>query len=281
MEVVKQSLTHGLRLEVCMNPTHASIFFLDIVGFTTLTETTPLHVLVPSLAEFFEWLSDIIVCNYGTIDKYIGDCVMAIWNAPHRVPDHEYHACCAALQCVSHIKTPRGARVSLRGRIGLESGPVYAGMFGSRHRMNYTVVGDAVNLASRLEGLNKEYNTDILIGPKMFEAVAGRFHARKIPGVAVKGKAEKLTVYELVPEEQVGIPLRTWSTDGTFPIEGELERERRVSMGDAGTVDAPASPVTPLPHEVSAGWSETPFENDLRVRSFPYDLPGLSTQVEE
>uniref|UniRef100_A0A7S4D063 Guanylate cyclase domain-containing protein n=1 Tax=Eutreptiella gymnastica TaxID=73025 RepID=A0A7S4D063_9EUGL len=199
MEVVQKSLQDKVNVHVSMTPTIASIFFLDIANFTTLTENTETALLVESITAFFDEISSIIVQNQGVVDKYIGDCVMAFWNTPHKILDHEFLACNAALQSAQSMEEPipDSPYLRLRGRMGLETGPVYAGMFGSPHRMNYTVVGDVVNVASRLEGLNKEFGTTILVGPRMYDVVSNRLHARALSPVNVKGKAEKMQVYEL------------------------------------------------------------------------------------
>ena len=140
-QVVKHSLAHGSPIELSMTPTQATIFFLDIESFTRLTETTHTRYLVDNLTLFFERLSNIIVQHRGFIDKYIGDSIMAIWNTPDRLLDHEFQACRAALECLEAAKTPHPGMLLLRARVGMETGPVYAGIFGSLHRMNYTVVG--------------------------------------------------------------------------------------------------------------------------------------------
>eukprot|EP00667_Euglena_gracilis_P006577 EG_transcript_6631 len=143
--VVQRSLRLGESIVMSMVPAQASIMFLDIKDFTSLTEAMEIGKLVSSVAAFFERLSDIVVSHNGVIDKYIGDCLMAFWNMPQSDPHHQLHACQAALACSQAMDHPHPDVLPLTGRIGLEAGPVYAGLFGSRHRMNYTVVGDVVN----------------------------------------------------------------------------------------------------------------------------------------
>eukprot|EP00667_Euglena_gracilis_P001575 EG_transcript_1575 len=195
---VKRSLRLGEPILMSMTPTEASIMFLDIQNFTKHTENTEISFLVTSVAAFFERLSAIVVAHCGVIDKYIGDCMMAFWNTPQLDPHHSLHACQAALACVTAMNDPCPDLLPLTGRIGLEAGPVYAGLFGSPHRMNYTVVGDVVNVASRLEALNKECGTRVLLGPFIHAAVADRVVARRLPPMDVRGKAQKLVLHELL-----------------------------------------------------------------------------------
>eukprot|EP00667_Euglena_gracilis_P001910 EG_transcript_1910 len=253
VEVLQPCLKSGTPVGFSMVPTAATVFFLDIENFTNLTESTDAAQLVESIGAFFEELSSIIVRRRGVIDKYIGktrisgrqspgpspagDCVMAFWNAPSPVKDHEYHACRAALECADWMVHRQGGSLRLSGRMGLEAGQVHAGIFGSRHRMNYTVVGDVVNVASRLEGLNKERKTRILIGPQLHAAVERRVVTRRLDGVYLKGKAMGMSVYELLrlvdpdgPEVASSGPdtVMTWHTPGgvtTAPEEDEEEEE--------------------------------------------------------
>eukprot|EP00667_Euglena_gracilis_P002386 EG_transcript_2386 len=198
VEVLQPCLQQGTPVALSMVPTSATVFFLDVEDFTHLTETLGAAQLVLSIGVFFEELSTIVVRRSGVIDKYIGDCLMAFWNTPSPVEDHEYAACRAALECADWMAHGQKSPIRLTGRIGLESGPVHAGIFGSRHRMNYTVVGDVVNVASRLEGLNKEHRTRILIGPQLYAAVAQRVVTRRLERVVLKGKAAEMNVYELL-----------------------------------------------------------------------------------
>eukprot|EP00668_Euglena_longa_P004076 GGOE01004780.1.p1 GENE.GGOE01004780.1~~GGOE01004780.1.p1 ORF type:complete len:721 (+),score=171.63 GGOE01004780.1:29-2191(+) len=196
--VVRQSLKLGENITMSMTPTEASVLFLDIQNFTSLTESTETRHLVTSVAAFFERLSDVIVSHNGVIDKYIGDCIMAFWNTPLHDYGHQLHACQAALACLLAMEEQPPDLLPLKGRIGLEAGPVYAGLFGSKHRMNYTVVGDVVNVASRLESLNKQHNTRILLGPIIYIAVAEQVITRQLPPTDIRGKAERLVLYELL-----------------------------------------------------------------------------------
>ena len=143
-----------------------TILFADIAGFTGLSERLGDRI-VPLLSSYLDTMSREVSSHGGTIDKFIGDAVMAFWGAPAANPDHAADACRAALACQRALLESGltdDAGQPLRVRIGLNSGDVLVGNIGSELRLNYTVIGDAVNVASRLEGANKEYGTDIIIG---------------------------------------------------------------------------------------------------------------------
>src|SRR3989442_10125853 len=136
----------------------------------------------------------------GTIDKFIGDAVMAFWGAPAANADHAVDACRAALACQEALRQSKladdGGR-PLKVRIGINSGAVLVGNIGSEFRLNYTVIGDAVNVASRLEGVNKQYGTQIIIGEETRRLAGDRIRVRELDRLAVYGRAAGLQIYEL------------------------------------------------------------------------------------
>jgi adenylate cyclase len=162
-------------------------------------------VLVAALGEYFERMSHEILAKQGTVDKYIGDAVMAFWGAPHVQDAHALLACRAALAMRDALREMQ-KRLSADGkplieaRIGINTGVALVGNIGSPSRMNYTAMGDAVNLASRLEGLNKVYGTTIAVGETTALLVRGEMELRPLDFVAVKGKARAILVYELLGE---------------------------------------------------------------------------------
>lgn len=183
-----------------------TIHFSDIEGFTTVSESLKPEELVDLLAEYLGEMSRIIAEEKGTVDKYIGDAVMAFWGAPQPVPNHAVHAAHAALKCQARLvelenKWRSEGKPVFRCRIGLNTGEIIVGNMGSAERLNYTVIGDAVNLASRLEGINKYYGTRIMLGETTQKLVADSFVTRLLDFVAVKGKNEAIRIYELVGEK--------------------------------------------------------------------------------
>lgn len=183
-----------------------TVHFSDIEGFTTVSESLKPEELVELLAEYLGEMSRIIAEESGTVDKYIGDAVMAFWGAPQPVTDHAVKAARAALRCQVRLveleaKWQAEGRPVFRARIGLNTGEIIVGNMGSAERLNYTVIGDAVNLASRLEGINKYYDTRIIVGEKTQELIRNQFVTRLLDFVAVKGKNEAIRIYELVGDK--------------------------------------------------------------------------------
>lgn len=180
-----------------------TIFFSDIVGFTEIAEGLDPSVLVEHLREYFGAMSAEIVTTGGTVDKYIGDAVMAFWGAPHPNPQHALAACTAALHCQATLRQLRpqwqeAGRPLFKAKIGLHTGEVVVGNIGSEARLNYTVIGDAVNLASRLENLNRHYGTEIIISERTFVAAKAGIVVRLLDWVSVKGRTAVVPIYELL-----------------------------------------------------------------------------------
>ena len=181
-----------------------SIMFSDIKGFTSVAETLTPNQLAQVLGLYLEELSRIIQQETdGTIDKYIGDAIMTIWNAPEPVPEHPKMACLAALRCCEAAaalgRTPEWRELpAFQTRFGLHCSTALVGHFGARDRMNYTAIGDAINLASRLETLNKQYGTSIIASESIVARAHQAFDFRLLDIVAVKGKSQAIKVYELL-----------------------------------------------------------------------------------
>ncbi len=169
-----------------------TLFFSDIADFTSISERMTPTKLVTDLNEYLTHVTRIILENDGTLDKYIGDAVMAFWGAPLSIADHEAKAILASLEIQNKLTDfPRFVT-----RIGIHTGPVVVGNIGSEQRFNYTAIGDTVNLASRLEGLNKKFGTRILISETAYNRAQEIVYAREVGRVRVKGRAEPIGVYE-------------------------------------------------------------------------------------
>jgi len=201
--LVKQLIASKAGAELGGEKRRLTMMFTDIEGFTTISESLPTEVLLQHISEYLDALTTIILGQSGTVDKYIGDAIMSFWGAPIADPNHEEHACRAALLCVRELRKlnaqwAKQGKPELHTRFGISSGEVSVGNMGSRERMNYTVLGDAVNLASRLEGVNKYYGTRIIVGADTHEVVQQRFLMRPIDVVAVKGKTNGVPIYELL-----------------------------------------------------------------------------------
>ncbi len=204
-KIVEDVLAAGGSVQLGGEKRVLSVLFSDIRGFTSISEKLDPHVLLELLNEYLTPMTDIIVQDHqGTLDKYIGDAIMAFWGAPQEQPDHALRACRAALGMIARLDE---LRVHWKERglpdidvgVGINTGPMSVGFVGSQDRFyNYTVLGDAVNLSSRLEGANKEYGTRIILGPQTYEDVKGAVVVRELDLVQVKGKREPVHIYELL-----------------------------------------------------------------------------------
>jgi adenylate cyclase len=181
-----------------------TLFFSDVADFTRISEKLSESEVFTELGDYFELVTDIIVdkCG-GTLDKFVGDGVVAFFNAPSEIRNHAEMGCRAALEILaklSQIEEERRAsgRLIFRTRIGLHTGEVLVGNIGTSHRLAYSVLGDAVNLASRLEGLNKLYGTSILASRDTKEETGSAFEWRYIDRVAVRGRTKSTDLFELI-----------------------------------------------------------------------------------
>lgn len=201
--VLKSVLADPENLKLGGEKVEASILFSDIAGFTTISENCEPEVISHLINTYMTAMTGIILKYDGTIDKFIGDAIMAFWGAPVPDPDHAMNACRTAVEMQDRLITLRGelkqsGLPEISVRIGINTGMVIAGNMGSADLFDYTVIGDAVNLASRLEGANKQFGTGIMISRFTYEQVADRVEARMLGRIAIKGKAEEVEVYELM-----------------------------------------------------------------------------------
>jgi adenylate cyclase len=202
-DVVRQLIRTRKDARLGVDYAEVTIFFSDVAGFTSIAESLSPDDLVAMMGEYLEGLSQLILESEGTVDKYIGDAIMAFWNAPEPVSDHPVRAVEAALQCTAKLEQMNAAwrktgRPELKTRIGIHTGSALVGNFGSHRRMNYTVLGDSVNLAARLEGLGKIYGTQIIISEETHAQLKDHFLCRPLDAVIVKGRSNATRIYEVV-----------------------------------------------------------------------------------
>jgi adenylate cyclase len=223
---LSQYLSPGVMEEVVRDPSaiklggekrEMTVLFSDIRGFTSFSETLDPEKLVRILNLYLTRMSDIIFKNEGTIDKYMGDAIMAFWGAPKTQPDHARMACLTGLEMMEELKKlnlelEQEGIPKLNMGIGLNTGPMSVGNMGSSRRFDYTVMGDSVNLGSRLEGLNKEYGTNLIVSESTLAMAGEDMRARFLDLVAVKGKKEPAAVYELIS------------------VDGKLDPEREAAL---------------------------------------------------
>jgi len=202
-DVFDQLMAHPDRAELGGKRRDMSVLFSDIRGFTTVTEKGNAEALVIQLNEYFSRMVEIVFRHTGTVDKFVGDMVMALFGAPVDDPNHAEHAVATAMDMVRELGelnsnwAERGLP-QLDIGIGINSGDMIAGNIGSSSIMSYTVIGDNVNLGSRLESLNKDYGSRIIISDASRTRLTGDYDIRPLGDVVVKGKTKPVAIYEIV-----------------------------------------------------------------------------------
>jgi adenylate cyclase len=210
-EVVTSLMADPDKLQLGGEDRELTVMFSDIRGFTTISEQLQPQQLVLLLNEYLTKMTDILFDYRGTLDKYIGDAVMAFWGAPIEIKSHAILACDAALKMMDEVHALnerlrtdpefvvfKDKGLSIDIGIGLNSGTMTVGNMGSLVRKNYTIMGDNVNLGSRLEGVNKVYGTNIIVNESTYEIVKDHFITRELDLIRVKGKKLPVRIYELM-----------------------------------------------------------------------------------
>ena len=203
--IVRQLIESGTDLKLGGTRREITVLFTDVENFTAKTEKADPSDVMIYTSRYFAMLSETVMKHQGTIDKFIGDAVMAIWNAPADDPDHVVHACRAVLECLRRNEEINRAFAQenwppYRTRFGLHVGEAVVGNVGSSDRMNYTALGATVNLAARLEGLNKNYGTQVLVSEAVKLRAEHAFAFRSVDEIRPKGFAEAVAIYELLGE---------------------------------------------------------------------------------
>jgi len=204
-EVIRRLLLNPQLVEP--RKTEITVMFSDIRGFTTISENLDAQDLALFLNQYLSDMTGLVFDDGGTLDKYIGDAVMAFWGAPFEMADHAVHGCNSALKMMERVREMQRewqatGKPKLDIGIGLNSGVASVGNMGSALRYGYTALGDTVNLSSRLEGLNKDYGTHIIVNETTYAATReASLVYRELDVIRVKGKAHPVTIYELIGRE--------------------------------------------------------------------------------
>ena len=180
-----------------------TVLFSDIEGFTSISEGLDSESLVALLNDYLSSMAKVILRNLGTLDKYVGDAIVAFWGAPIPQQDHALRACMTALEMQEVLASMNRNRAQERQpvfltRIGINTGEMVVGNMGGAEKVNYTVIGDSVNLASRLEGANKQYGTHCVVSERTYDLVKQKILGRQLDRIVVKGRTEPVTIYELI-----------------------------------------------------------------------------------
>jgi adenylate cyclase len=244
LDVVRELIRSGTPLALGVEPKFLTVFFSDLENFSTQAEQLKPNDLLTQLSAYFEDVSQAITQEQGTIDKFSGDGIMAFWGAPAPQPDHVLRACAGAVRAARRMERlnqvwKADGRPNMRIRIGLNCANVLVGNVGSSERLSYTVMGDGVNVAARLEGINKIFGTTICISDSVFEAVEANILARPLRKVQVKGRKHEFMIYELlgikgssdpelvIEQSDVRLSEMTWEASRAFEVGDFAEAKRR------------------------------------------------------
>ena len=202
---IENSMGDVLKAEVGTKE-HVTILFSDIRGFTSISENETPERTVSMLNRYFSLWADAIFDEDGTIDKFVGDAVMALWGAPLKRDDHPVRAVRAALRLLEklpelNVELKESGYPEIRIGIGINTGFAILGNIGSEKKLDYTVIGDAVNLASRIEGLTKQYSCGILVSESTYDLVKDHFECEYVDKVNVKGKDKPVKIFKVVTQK--------------------------------------------------------------------------------
>jgi class 3 adenylate cyclase/ABC-type nitrate/sulfonate/bicarbonate transport system substrate-binding protein len=243
LDVVRQLIKSGIPLTLGVEPRYLTVFFSDLENFSSHSETLAPDDLLVQISTYLEEVSSAISQEGGTVDKFIGDGVMAFWNAPVQRPDHVLRGCAAALRAARRMERVNNAweaegRPRIHIRIGLNCANVLVGNVGSSTRLSYTALGDGVNVAARLEGINKLFGTTICISDSIYDQAQADILARPLKRVQVKGRKTEFMIYELlalrtsddpdlrVRDQEEELSAMTWHASQKFEAGDFLAAER-------------------------------------------------------
>jgi adenylate cyclase/guanylate cyclase len=248
--VINRMLSSNKLPELGGETRNVTVFFSDIEGFSLIAEKMSPDELMSMMNEYLSAMTDVIESHGGYVDKYIGDSVVAVFGAPADDPDHAANAARAALDCCTKLAELNASSALFRGyklaqRIGINSGEALVGNFGSQRRFNYSVMSDAVNLASRLEGANKFYGTTIIASETTVALAGEDFAWRELDAIRVKGRNQALKIYELLARvselaESRQAPLASYA-EGLAHWRARAFDLAAESFGRSADIDRPAA----------------------------------------
>jgi adenylate cyclase len=221
--LVKKLIISGKVATVGGENKELTLMFTDIQNFTSLSENIDPQELMEYLSRYFQVITRIVIDSNGTVDKYIGDGMMAFWGAPVDDNDHALHACLAALKIQEALQKlnqeyQKENKPTIVTRIGINTGNVVVGNVGSDDRLNYTSLGDSVNLTSRLEGINKIYGTTIIVSEYTYDQIKDKFKFRFLDRILVKGKHKGIYIYELLSSMELKLDAKLTEYSRDFQI---------------------------------------------------------------
>jgi adenylate cyclase len=236
--IVQRLIESGTALTLGGTRREITVLFTDVANFTAKTEKADPSDVMLYTSRYFAAMSEVLMSHQGTVDKFIGDGIMAFWNAPADDPEHVVHGCAAVLACLRknnelNLEFESERWPAYQTRFGLHVGDALVGNVGSADRMNYTALGATINLAARLEGLNKNYGTRVLASEAVRVRAAPAFMFRSVDRIQPKGFAEAFTIYELRSEASAETEAdaefcRRW--EAAYALIQELDRERSSAL---------------------------------------------------
>ncbi|MBI2490593.1 MAG: CHASE2 domain-containing protein [Candidatus Rokubacteria bacterium] len=264
-----------------------TVLFSDIRGFTALAERVAPEQVVEMLREYLSEMTEVVFEYGGTVDKYIGDCVMALYNAPIDDPDHAANAVRTGLKLQERTlevsaRWEAKLGVTIRNGVGINTGEAIVGTMGSRQRLEYTAIGDVVNIAAHLEALTKEYGASIIISESTHERVRGQFPTYELGAVAVKGRAETVRIWGVLPANLRKHPRVALGAAATVTVVGAREvvpvRTRDIAKNGISLTGVPAElgVGTRLRIQCEGGALPTPIEVEGTVVWRSGDAAGVS-----
>lgn len=279
-EIVKDIVRSGNSAKLGMANASTSIMFTDIADFTAFSESSSLHVLLKVMTEYFNIITESVEVNNGIIDKFIGDGTMSLFSNPLRqVDDHAFKACMAAMTSLYKIdmlkaKCQREGWPLVRIRVGVNSGNALLGNIGSRERFNYTALGDTVNVAGRLEMLNKRYDTCVLIGHNTYELVKDRLLCYFVDSIKLKGKSEPVEVFTIECEWHDSSTQQKLVHDYLIQVKEAFAKKDFTEM--LYNVD---KAIETCPSKASRGKHQNVVEGEVSTTKFIHDLKRRAEQL--
>jgi adenylate cyclase len=230
-DVVRKLLRSNAKVKLGVRKRPLTLLFMDIKDFTTITESIDPNMLISLMSKFFTQMGEAIMENHGTIDKFIGDCIMAMWNAPEQIDNHELCALNAVFDMRRrleelNLKWARKRYPEVVVRVGVNTSISLVGNIGAPNRINYTALGDGVNVAARLEALNKHWDTKVLIGETTYEAVKSNYLCRWVDYASLKGKNNPIDIYEAICPADVATLQQRRECDQHELMKGYLKEAR-------------------------------------------------------
>ena len=240
-DVVREVVRHKDEGSLTTSRRMVTVLFSDIRGFTSISEKLEPEQVAEMLREYLSEMTEIVFKHGGTVDKYIGDCIMALYNVPFEDPEHAIKAVRTGLEFQERTiavsqRWESKLGIAIRNGVGINTGEAVVGTLGSRQRLEYTAIGDTINLGSRLESITKDYKTNIIISEFTYEHVKSHFITKELGDVTVKGKSRPVKIYAVLPSNIRKHPRAMLDVAATLSVagDGRARRVRTLDISEGG-----------------------------------------------